>query len=337
MEGEGNTATQDERDEDEGGIGLGLEGDNDVDMDEVSSVERDTDESDQEESDQKESDQEESDQEESDQEESDQEGSDQQESDQEDDEDLSQEDFGNTNLESPALRRSQRLQYRAPTFDEPMDMEGQRSGTPPPPEEEQKEPWHFSNVEEVRNWREFCRDEIFQNIHQVEEDPIQENVSSKRGKYKSTTVGLDKTLESSCARRFVEWRRTMADGLSNEALDGLLDILHSPDCNNDLLPRNHYHLEQLQDRALAPYKPRTTRWRIPKQNNGLESEEIIITDIEHLLSLQLQDPEIGSSIITEYNYNDGLVNHPSHGELWKKLAAHDTARDSHPLCLKVFT
>jgi len=200
---------------------------------------------------------------------------------------------------------------------------------------DQEEPSHSAD-EQIRNWRMFCKDEIFQNIHQIEEGPVQENIRSKRGRYKSTTVDLDRTLESSCTRRFIEWRRTMADGLSNEAIDELLDILHSPDCDIDFLPHNYYHLEQLQDRALMSFKPKTTRWRIPKRNNNIESEEIIVTDIEHLLRLQLQDPEVAHSIITDYSYNNGFIGHPSNGELWKELAAHDVARDLHPLCLKVF-
>jgi hypothetical protein len=114
-----------------------------------------------------------------------------------------------------------------------------------------------------------------------------------------------------------------------------LDILHSPDCVNDLLPRNHYFLEQLQDRAIESFRPKTTRWRIPKETNDAESEEIVITDIEHLIGLQLQDPEIARSIITSYSDNNGIINHPAHCELWKKLAAYDAERGSHPLCLKV--
>jgi hypothetical protein len=248
---------------------------------------------------------------------------------------LEQEDFEDS--ESPAVRRSHRLQYQTSTInEEPMDMDYQRSGTPPPPEEERREPWHFANVEEVCKWREFCREELFKNIRRVEDQPAQENVTSKRGRYKSTTTELDRCLESSSTRRFVEWRRTAADGLSNEALDQLLEILHDPDCNNDLLPRNHYYLEQLQDRALASFKPKTTRWKIPTENSDVESEEIVITDIEHLLRLQLQDPEIARSIITDYSDNNGVIAHPSHGEIWKKLAAYDTAKGSHPLCLKVF-
>jgi hypothetical protein len=260
-------------------------------------------------------------------------------------EELDQDDFeaaGDDAIhESSAVRRSCRLQNQALTFDEfdqdPADIENQRSRTPPPPEEEREEPWHYANVDGIWQWRDFCRGEIFKNIHQVEDDSVQVDHGEKRGSYRSTTVGLDRFLESSCTRRFIEWRRAMADGLSNEALDELLDILHSPDFDRDLLPRNHYYLEKLQDRALAPFMPKTTRWRIPKKKNELESEEIVITDIEHLLRLQLQDPDVARSILTEYSHNDGLISHPSHGELWRKLVTYDAARDSRPLCLKVFT
>jgi hypothetical protein len=239
-------------------------------------------------------------------------------------------------LGSSATRHSLRLQYQMPVFsEEPMDTDYRRSGTPPPPEEEREEPWDFANVQQILNWREFSKEELFQNIHQIEDDAAQENINSKRGNYKSTTTGLDKNLESTSTRRFVEWRRVAADGLSNEALDELLDILHSPGCDNSLLPRNHYHLEQLQDRATASFRPKTTRWRIPSETSDAESEEITITDIEHLIALQLQDPEIAQSIITGYSHNDGIISHPSHCELWKKLATYDAARSSYPLGLKV--
>jgi hypothetical protein len=224
----------------------------------------------------------------------------------------------------------------SPSFSgEPMEMDYQQIGTPPPPENERVEPWHFADLDKVWSWKAFCKEELFKNVKQVEDDLAQENVGSKRGRYKSTTTALDEILKSSCTRRFVEWRRRIGDGLSNVALDELLNILHDPDCNNGLLPRNHYQLEQLQDRALASFKPKTTRWRIPKEKNDAESEEIVVTDIEHLLRLQLQDPEVARSIIANYSYNDGIISHPSHGELWKKLAAYDAANRSFPLCLKV--
>lgn len=215
------------------------------------------------------------------------------------------------------------------------EIDDQRLSSQPSPIDERKEPWHFANVELVEKWREFCREELFQKIHQVDSgDSDVDNVKSKRG---STTEELDRMLQSRSTRYFVEWRRKWADGLSNEALDQLLRILHDPECDTDLLPRNHYFLEQLQDRALVSFIPKTTCWTIPKENNDQESEEITITDVASLIQLQLQDPETAQAIITEYSENDGIISHPTHGEIWKNLARHDTERGCRPLFLKVYT
>lgn len=239
-----------------------------------------------------------------------------------------------------AVRRSHRLQEQQHSNDLNQDADEhswssqQRSHTPPLPENEREEPWHFAHIEHVWKWREFSRAEIFQNISQPNSSDAN-STSSRRGPYKSTTTELDQMLLSKCTRRLVEWRRKAADGLSNEALDQLLDILHDPECNVDALPRNHYYLEQLQDRALTSFTPKTTTWRIPKVKNDLESEEITFTDIADLLQLQLQDPEVAQSIITEYSENNGVISHPSHGEIWRKLASYDAARECRPLFLKV--
>jgi len=245
-------------------------------------------------------------------------------------------------------RCSQRLQQQRFQSLENLSKDDQlssssqyRARTPPPPEDEREEPWDFVSVEHVWRWREFSYDRVFERISQVGTDDLPQQhcsvdgSSSKRGPYKSTTTELDQMLLSKCTRRLVEWRRKMADGLSNESLDELLNILHDPECDINLLPHNHYHLEQLQDRALMFFKPKTTRWRIPKAKNDIESEEIIMTDIADLLRLQLQDPQIAQSIITDYNANDGIISHPSHCELWKSLYSYDLARDCRPLCLKV--
>ena len=104
--------------------------------------------------------------------------------------------------EQSDLRRSERLQQRAQLLN---DDEGDQffyssryRPQTPPPESERVEPWHFANVEAVQQWREFCRNELFRDTHQmgVGGSFWQNRSASKRGPYKSTTVELDQMLKS---------------------------------------------------------------------------------------------------------------------------------------------
>ncbi len=116
----------------------------------------------------------------------------------------------------------------------------------------------------------------------------------------------------------------MADGLSNKALDELLSILHDPECDLDQLPSKSYYLEQIQNRALAPFILQSSRWRILTKDNG--SEEIIFVDIADMLQQQLKDPNIAQSIIIDSSQNNGIISHPSHAELWRNLQIYDSAK-----------
>ena len=60
-----------------------------------------------------------------------------------------------------------------------------------------------------------------------------------------------------------------------------------------------------------------------------------ITDIGDLLRLQLEDPNVAETFAMSYSENDGIISHPSHGELWKKLSSYDISRGLFPLCLNV--
>jgi hypothetical protein len=96
----------------------------------------------------------------------------------------------------------------------------------------------------------------------------------------------------------------------------------------------------MQEKLLKDFMPKTSEWEIPQEQKDTSSttittEKIKITDIESLIKLQLENPEIAANLITKYDDNGGRISHPSHADAWNDLYKYDMARNCKPLCLKV--
>ena len=98
-------------------------------------------------------------------------------------------------------------------------------------------------------------------------------------------------------------------GIGKGALEDLLKMMTSDDFDHDNIPETVYRLRKDEASAFPPL----TLYR-KKTDKG----DLYFYDYKEYLVRILQIPELQGQFIFDYNYNDGVIEHPSNGELWKK-------------------